>query len=164
MLNNGEVPIYEPGLEDLMAKNVDAGRLTFSLELAEAIQGADAVFIAVGTPTRRGDAPALTIIPALVGGGAKVRVTDPQGIHEGKALLPGVTWVEDAYEAAEGTDLVVVLTEWNEFRGLDLSRIAQHMETPRMADLRNIYSDKDARKAGFEAYVSIGRSPMTGAA
>ena len=106
------------------------------------------------------DAPALTIIPALVGGGAKVRVTDPQGRHEGEALLPGVNWVDDAYKAARNADLVVILTEWNEFRGLDLKRIAKHMATPRMADLRNIYSTKDAKRAGFEAYISIGRTPM----
>lgn len=106
------------------------------------------------------DAPALTIIPALVGGGAKVRVTDPQGKHEGEALLPGVNWVDDAYKAARNADLVVILTEWNEFRGLDLKRMAKHMTTPRMADLRNIYSTKDAKRAGFEAYISIGRTPM----
>lgn len=103
------------------------------------------------------DAPALTIVPAMVGAGAKVRVTDPQGLHEGEALLPGVKWVEDAYKAARNADLVVILTEWNEFRGLDLKRIAKHMETPRMADLRNIYAVKDAKRAGFDAYVSIGR-------
>jgi UDPglucose 6-dehydrogenase len=106
------------------------------------------------------DAPALTIIPALVGGGAKVRVTDPQGRHEGEALLPGVNWVEDAYKAARNADLVVILTEWNEFRGLDLKRMAKHMATPRMADLRNIYSNKDAKRAGFDAYISIGRTPL----
>ncbi|KPP93072.1 MAG: UDPglucose 6-dehydrogenase [Rhodobacteraceae bacterium HLUCCA08] len=106
------------------------------------------------------DAPALTIIPALVGGGAKVRVTDPQGRHEGEALLPHVNWVEDAYKAARNADLVVILTEWNEFRGLDLKKLARHMATPRMADLRNIYSVKDAKRAGFEAYVSIGRDPL----
>ncbi|MEJ6477584.1 MAG: UDP-glucose/GDP-mannose dehydrogenase family protein [Octadecabacter sp.] len=106
------------------------------------------------------DAPALTIIPALVGGGAKVRVTDPQGHHEGEALLPGVNWVEDAYKAARNADLVVLLTEWNEFRALDLKRIAKHMATPRMADLRNVYEGQDARKAGFESYVSIGRRPL----
>jgi UDPglucose 6-dehydrogenase len=106
------------------------------------------------------DAPALTIIPALVGGGAKVRVTDPQGRHEGEALLPSVNWVEDAYKAARNADLVVILTEWNEFRGLDLKRMAKHMATPRMADLRNIYSNKDAKRAGFDAYISIGRAPL----
>ena len=103
------------------------------------------------------DAPALTIIPALVGGGAKVRVCDPQGRHEGEGLLPGVHWVEDAYKAAHNADLVVILTEWNEFRALDLKRMAKKMAVPHMADLRNIYSQKDAKKAGFTAYSSIGR-------
>jgi UDPglucose 6-dehydrogenase len=106
------------------------------------------------------DAPALTIVPALVGGGAKVRVTDPQGRHEGEALLPGVHWVEDAYKAANNADLIVLLTEWNEFRALDLKRVAKKMATPHMADLRNIYSSRDAKRAGFAQYVSIGREPL----
>ena len=104
------------------------------------------------------DAPALTIVPALVGGGAKVRVCDPQGQHEGEALLPGVNWVEDPYKAAQNADLLVVLTEWNEFRALDLKKLANKMALPRMADLRNVYSVKDAKRAGFEAYDSIGRA------
>ncbi|CUH51511.1 UDP-glucose dehydrogenase family protein [Shimia marina] len=103
------------------------------------------------------DAPSLTLVPALVGGGAKVRVTDPQGRHEGEALLPGVQWVEDAYKAAQNADLLVILTEWNEFRALDLKKLARKMQTPRLADLRNIYSVRDAKRAGFEAYDSIGR-------
>jgi UDPglucose 6-dehydrogenase len=357
-LNAGEIPIFEPGLQDLMAKNVAAGRLSFSLDLAEAVAGADAVFIAVGTPTRRGDghadlryvmaaaeeigraltgyavivtkstvpvgtnrkvaeavrasspaadfdiasnpeflregaaiddfmrpdrvvvgvendrakkvmsdiyrplflrdfpivftdlesaemikyaankflhagpgyggscfpkdtkalarigqenavpmqivetvikvndqvklrmldkivdlldgtlngktvgilgvtfkpntddmrdAPSLTIVPALVGGGAKVRVMDPQGQHEGEALLPHVRWVENAYHAAQGADVLVILTEWNEFRALDLAKLARKMNTPRMADLRNIYSREDVLAAGFETYVGVGR-------
>jgi len=106
------------------------------------------------------DAPALTIIPALVGAGAKVRVCDPQGRHEGEALLPGVHWIEDAYKSVHNADLLVLLTEWNEFRALDLKRIARKMETPRMADLRNIYSVRDAKRAGFEAYESVGRAPF----
>ncbi|MEO3413446.1 UDP-glucose/GDP-mannose dehydrogenase family protein [Roseovarius sp. CAU 1744] len=104
------------------------------------------------------DAPSLTIIPALVGGGARVRVTDPQGQHEGEALLPGVSWLEDPYKCANNADLLVILTEWNEFRALDLKRIVKKMKTPRLADLRNIYSPKDARRAGFEAYESTGRA------
>ena len=103
-------------------------------------------------------APSLAIIPALVGGGAKVRVTDPQGRHEGEALLPGVSWVEDAYKAAQNADVLVILTEWNEFRALDLKKVARKMATPRLADLRNIYSVRDAKRAGFEAYESIGRT------
>ncbi len=103
------------------------------------------------------DAPSLTIVPALVGGGAKVRVTDPQGRHEGEALLPGVSWFDDPYKCANNADLLVILTEWNEFRALDLKRIARKMNSPRMADLRNIYAPKDAKRAGFDAYDSIGR-------
>jgi UDPglucose 6-dehydrogenase len=103
------------------------------------------------------DAPSLTIIPALVGGGARVTVTDPQGRREGMDLLPSVDWVDDAYAAAEGADLLVILTEWNEFRALDLDRIAASMATPKLADLRNIYSSSEATQAGFVAYDSIGR-------
>jgi UDPglucose 6-dehydrogenase len=103
------------------------------------------------------DAPSLTIVPALVGSGAKVRVVDPQGRREGEALLPGVSWVADAYKAAQNADALVLLTEWNEFRALDLKRLANRMHRPIMADLRNIYSEKDAQQAGFVGYVSVGR-------
>ena len=103
------------------------------------------------------DAPSLTIVPALVGGGAKVTVVDPQGHHEGEALLPGVTWHDDPYSASDGADVLVLLTEWNEFRALDLERIAGSMSSPRMADLRNIYSAQDAEKAGFVSYCCVGR-------
>jgi len=103
------------------------------------------------------DAPSLTIVPALVGGGAKVRVVDPQGRREGEALLPGVVWQDDPYKAAQNADLVVILTEWNEFRALDLKKLARKMASPRMADLRNIYSVQDAKRAGFAAYECIGR-------
>ncbi|SDO01679.1 UDPglucose 6-dehydrogenase [Lutimaribacter pacificus] len=106
------------------------------------------------------DAPSLTIVPALVGGGAKVRVVDPQGRHEGEALLPGVHWLDDAYKAAQNADLLVLLTEWNEFRALDLKKLAKKMTVPRMADLRNVYAPKDAKRAGFESYESIGRAPF----
>jgi UDPglucose 6-dehydrogenase len=103
------------------------------------------------------DAPSLTIVPALVGAGAKVRVVDPQGRREGEALLPGVTWMDDPYAAVEGADCLAILTEWNEFRGLDLRRLASAMATARMADLRNIYDPADAADAGFGAYVGVGR-------
>lgn len=103
------------------------------------------------------DAPSLTIIPAMVGGGAKVRVVDPQGRREGEALLPSVNWQDDVYKAVQNADLMVLLTEWNEFRALDLKRIARKMATPHMADLRNVYAPKDARQAGFTAYASVGR-------
>ena len=103
------------------------------------------------------DAPSLTIIPALVGGGARVRVCDPQGRHEGEALLPGVKWCDTAYAAASGADVLVILTEWNEFRALDLERLARRMDTPRMADLRNLYDAETATAAGFTSYYGVGR-------
>ena len=106
------------------------------------------------------EAPALTIVPALVGGGAHVRLCDPKGRHEGEALLPGTDWHDSPYVAAEGADLVVILTEWNEFRALDLSRLARVMATPRMADLRNVYSAAEAARAGFTAYDSVGRTAL----
>ena len=103
------------------------------------------------------DAPSLTIIPALLQAGAAVRVTDPQGQHEGAALLGGVSWADDPYQAAEGADLVVLLTEWNEFRGLDLSRLAGGMARARMVDLRNVYDQDELRAAGFTEIAGIGR-------
>jgi UDPglucose 6-dehydrogenase len=103
------------------------------------------------------DAPSLTIVPALIGGGAKVRVVDPEGQREGVKLLPGVDWRDSAYDAAAGADAVVILTEWNEFRALDLPRLAGAMATPKLADLRNIYSAEAARAAGFTDYVAVGR-------
>ncbi|WP_417205789.1 UDP-glucose dehydrogenase family protein [Antarctobacter sp.] len=108
------------------------------------------------------DAPSLTIVPALVGGGASVRVVDPQGRREGEHLLPGVAWEDDPYTAAEGADLLVILTEWNEFRALDLSRLAGSMAQAKLADLRNIYAASDAAAAGFTAYESIGRVGLSG--
>jgi len=103
------------------------------------------------------DAPSLTVVPALVGGGAKVRVVDPHGKREGEALLPGVDWHDDAYAAASGADCLLILTEWNQFRALDLPRIAKTMATPVMADLRNIYDRGDVLAAGFAAYEGVGR-------
>jgi UDPglucose 6-dehydrogenase len=104
------------------------------------------------------EAPSLTIVPALVGGGAKVRLCDPKGRHEGETLLPGTDWHDSPYAAAKDADLVVILTEWNEFRALDLSRLAREMANPRMADLRNVYSPEEAAKAGFTAYEGVGRA------
>ncbi|AWD22716.1 UDP-glucose dehydrogenase family protein [Fuscovulum blasticum] len=103
------------------------------------------------------EAPSLTLVPALVGAGAKVRVCDPQGQREGEALLPGVKWCDSAYQAAQGADLVVILTEWNEFRALDLARLAKRMAVPQMADLRNIYDPDEVRAAGFVRYAGVGR-------
>ncbi len=103
------------------------------------------------------EAPSLTIVPALVAGGAKLRITDPQGRHEGEALLPGVTWIDDPYEAATGADLVVILTEWALFKDMDLARLAGRMAQARIADLRNIHTPEVWRAAGFTAISGLGR-------
>jgi len=103
------------------------------------------------------EAPSLTIVPALVGAGARVRLVDPEGRREGEALLPGAKWVENPYQAVQGADLVVILTEWNEFRALDLAKLGRKMAVPRMADLRNIYAEAEVLAAGFETYVGVGR-------
>jgi UDPglucose 6-dehydrogenase len=103
------------------------------------------------------EAPSLTIVPALIGAGAKVHVVDPQGQREGESLLPGVIWEGNAYDAASGADLLLVLTEWNEFRALDLEHLAQVMRVARMADFRNIYERATALSAGFVAYEGVGR-------
>lgn len=103
------------------------------------------------------DAPSLTVVPALIGSGAQVRVVDPHGRKEGEALLPKVEWIEDPYVACSGADIVVILTEWNAFRALDLKRLADGMAEPTMADLRNIYDRESALKAGFKAYEGVGR-------
>ena len=102
------------------------------------------------------EAPSLTIVPALIGAGAEVRVSDPEGRKEGAALLPGVHWIEEPYACAAEADALVVLTEWNQFRGLDLQRLAQSMRGRVLVDLRNIYSPAEARAAGF-AYTGVGR-------
>jgi UDPglucose 6-dehydrogenase len=105
------------------------------------------------------DAPSLDIVPALQKAGASVQAYDPAGMHEAKLLLPGVAWKETAYDVAEGADVLVIITEWNEFRALQLDRLARGMKRAAIVDLRNVYNPADAAKAGF-AYASIGRPPI----
>jgi len=102
------------------------------------------------------DAPSLAIVPALQDAGATVRAYDPAAMHEAKALLPGVEWCADAYDVAIGADVLVIITEWNEFRALDLDRIGASMTQKVLVDLRNVYRAEDVRGQGF-AYTSIGR-------
>lgn len=102
------------------------------------------------------DAPSLVIVPALIGAGAELRLCDPEGQKEGEALLPGAVWEDDPYRAAAEADALVIITEWNQFRALDLTRLRQNMRGNIMVDLRNIYAPEDARAAGFD-YSSIGR-------
>ncbi len=102
------------------------------------------------------DAPSLDIIPILQKAGATVQAYDPAGAHEAEAMLPGVNWAADAYGAAGGADVLVIITEWNEFRSLQLDRLATIMKQKAIVDLRNVYNPDDVARAGF-AYSSIGR-------
>lgn len=106
------------------------------------------------------DSPSLTVIPMLEEAGASIRAFDPEGMEEAKHDLASITYCKDAYEAMEGADAVVILTEWNEFRALDLARVKSLLSTPLMIDLRNIYTLDEARNAGFE-YHSVGRDKVS---
>jgi len=106
------------------------------------------------------EAPSLYIVAGLKKAGAKVRVFDPEGMKEAKALLKGVTWCKDAYDAADGAHALAIVTEWNEFRALDLERLKKLMKTPVIVDLRNVYKRDEMAAAGFD-YVSVGRAPVT---
>jgi len=102
------------------------------------------------------ESPSLDILPELTSGGAKIRAYDPEGMEEAAKLLEGVEFCKNAYDTLEGADALVIITEWNEFRALDLDRIKSMMRTPIMVDLRNIYDPKDMLDRGFK-YDSIGR-------
>ena len=102
------------------------------------------------------DAPSLDIIPKLQAEGANINAYDPEGMHEAKSVLKDVSWCNDAYEAMAGADAVAILTEWNEFRGLDLPRIKSLLKHPIVIDLRNIYNPEEMRDAGF-IYSCVGR-------
>lgn len=102
------------------------------------------------------ESPSLEIIPALQRGGARIRAYDPAGMAEARKLLPGVTWCTDAYDAIKGADAAVLITEWNQFRALNLRRVKTLMKRPVMVDLRNVYDPEEMAMAGF-IYSCIGR-------
>jgi UDPglucose 6-dehydrogenase len=102
------------------------------------------------------EAPALGIIRSLIDDGARIRAYDPVAMDEAKKLLPEIEYADDEYAAVTGAHALVFVTEWNQFRALDLARIRDLMTTPKVADLRNIYEPEDMRELGFE-YVGVGR-------
>ncbi len=103
------------------------------------------------------EAPSLVVVPMLVERGAKVKVYDPEGRANAEPMLPGVTWCASASEVASDADALVVLTEWNEFRALNLKAVRKVMRGGVLVDLRNIFNAKDVVAAGFDRYDSIGR-------
>ena len=102
------------------------------------------------------DAPSLDILSALEAAGAQIVAFDPEGMKEAARLMPSVTFAESAYDAVSGADVLVVITEWPEFRGLDPRRLMQLMRRPRIVDLRNIFNPEELRSLGF-AYEGVGR-------
>ena len=107
------------------------------------------------------EAPSLVILPALQHDGATIRVFDPEGMDEARELMPELTYCKDAYEAMTGADALVILTEWNEFRSLNLKRMRECLRQPVVVDLRNVYGPGDMSAAGF-IYHGIGRPSAAG--
>jgi UDPglucose 6-dehydrogenase len=102
------------------------------------------------------DAPSVVIIRGLIERGATVSAYDPVAVQEAMKVLPDIEYAADEYAAAAGADALVFMTEWNQFRALDMERIRGVMKVPRIADLRNIYEPQDMRSIGFK-YVGVGR-------
>ena len=102
------------------------------------------------------EAPSIAIIQALMDNGAKIRVFDPEGMEAAKGVLHDVDFATDSYDAAAGTDALVIVTEWNSFRSLDFARLSTIMRTPVLVDLRNIYRRAEIEAHGF-VYESVGR-------
>ena len=102
------------------------------------------------------DAPSLEILPRLIAAGARIRAFDPEGMAEAMRLMPEPVYCQDAYQTMEGADALILLTEWNEFRGLDLGRVKDLLASPLVIDLRNIYQPQEMAAAGL-TYFSIGR-------
>jgi UDPglucose 6-dehydrogenase len=102
------------------------------------------------------DSPSLDIVPALKEAGATIKAFDPEGMAEAKKLLPAITYCDDSYATMDGADCVVLVTEWNEFRALDIARVKSLLKSPIIIDLRNVWDPAEMRDAGF-SYSSIGR-------
>ncbi len=102
------------------------------------------------------ESPATDIIKALISRGAKIRAFDPVAIEEAKHYLPDIEYAEDEYEAIKDADVMVIVTEWNQFRALDMEKVKSLLKSPKIADLRNVYEPKDMQELGFE-YIGVGR-------
>ena len=102
------------------------------------------------------DAPSLDIVPALISAGAAVKAYDPEAMEEASHLMDGIAYSDNAYDALEGADAMVIITEWDQFRALDLARVKDVLKGDVVVDLRNIYDPADMAKRGF-TYTSVGR-------
>jgi UDPglucose 6-dehydrogenase len=102
------------------------------------------------------ESPAIDIIKEMQARGARVKAFDPVAMEEAKHCLPDIEYATDEYDAIDGADVLVFMTEWNQFRALDMERVKSLLKSPKIADLRNIYEPSDMRAMGFE-YVGVGR-------
>ena len=102
------------------------------------------------------NSPSLDIIPALQAAGAKVRAYDPEGMDEARMMLDGIEYCDDAYDTLPNSDALVIITEWNVFRAMDMHRVKDLLNSPILVDMRNIYDPETMRELGF-TYVSVGR-------
>jgi UDPglucose 6-dehydrogenase len=102
------------------------------------------------------ESPAIDIVKAIIERGGTVKAFDPVAMDEAKRYLNGIEYASDEYDAIDGADVMVIITEWNQFRALDMERVKQLLKAPRIADLRNVYEPEDMRELGFE-YVGVGR-------
>jgi UDPglucose 6-dehydrogenase len=102
------------------------------------------------------ESPAIDIIRSLLDRGVKIRAYDPVAMDEARHCLPEIEYATDEYDAIRDADALVIVTEWNQFRALDMDRVKQLLKAPKIADLRNIYEPQDMRELGFD-YVGVGR-------
>jgi UDPglucose 6-dehydrogenase len=102
------------------------------------------------------DAPSIAIALALADAGVEVSAYDPEGMELARPLMPEVAMCDSAYDAVEGADATVIVTEWDAFRALDLERVKALARAPVLVDLRNIYDPAEVRSHGF-TYASVGR-------
>jgi UDPglucose 6-dehydrogenase len=107
------------------------------------------------------EAPSIPLVTSLLDMGAKVRAYDPVGMEQARRELPDIEYCDDPYVCASGADALVIVTEWVQFRALDLHRLKAVMTQPVVVDLRNVYRPEDMEAAGF-TYESIGRPPVQG--
>jgi UDPglucose 6-dehydrogenase len=138
-------------------------RLFMMEKIRKALGGLDGKVIGVLGLTYKPDtddvreSPAIDIIKGLIGEGGSIRACDPAGVKNARVELgDAVTYCADAYETAEGADCLVVVTEWNQFRKLDIGRIKGLLKRPVLVDLRNVYEPKRMAEAGLD-YISVGR-------
>ena len=151
------------GIVEAVLRSNDARKAGMTDKIAEACGGnvAGKVVAVLGVTFKPNtddvrESPSLVILPGFIARGAQVRAYDPAGMDEARRVLDGVIWCRDSYDAMTGADALVILTEWNEFRALDLDRVKSLLRAPLIVDLRNIYEPGEMAAAGFR-YVSVGR-------